>query len=293
MESKIKLICIDMDGTLLNSNHEVSEENKTAIKKAYDMGINIAICTGRIFLSARHYADLIGINAPVIASNGAFIKNGYMDEPIYENPLSKEMAIDIYRIVKKYGLTIHFNTWNVLFMETPAPEDHAYVVMNRDLPEEKRVNFIINENLDEAIQNYEGNILKAIVIENSDNKEKLWAAKEEIKDTFRDKLHVVSSGKNNFEVMVGSVSKGNAVAYLADMLNITQEEVMCIGDSENDLSMINYAGIGVAMGNGLDMVKEAADFVTDTNDNSGVAKAINHFVLNNSSQCKVHSPQLS
>ena len=68
---------------------------------------------------------------------------------------------------------------------------------------------------------------------------------------------------------------------------------MCIGDSENDLSMINYAGIGVAMGNGLDMVKEAADFVTDTNDNSGVAKAINHFVLNNSSQCKVHSPQLS
>ena len=93
--------------------------------------------------------------------------------------------------------------------------------------------------------------------------------------------------------MVGSVSKGNAVAYLADMLNITQEEVMCIGDSENDLSMINYAGIGVAMGNGLDMVKEAADFVTDTNDNSGVAKAINHFVLNNSSQCKVHSPQLS
>ena len=93
--------------------------------------------------------------------------------------------------------------------------------------------------------------------------------------------------------MVGSVSKGNAVAYLADMLSVAQEEIMCIGDSENDLSMINYAGIGVAMGNGLDMVKEAADFVTDTNDNSGVAKAINHFVLNNSSQCKVHSPQLS
>jgi len=292
MESKIKLICIDMDGTLLNSNHEVSEENKTAIKKAYDMGINIAICTGRIFLSARHYADLIGINAPVIASNGAFIKNGYMDEPIYENPLSKEMAIDIYRIVKKYGLTIHFNTWNVLFMETPAPEDHAYVVMNRDLPEEKRVNFVINENLDEAIKDYDGHILKAIVIERN-NMDALLAAKEEIKDTFKDKLHVVSSGIDNFEVMTGSVSKGNAVAYLADILNISKEEIMCIGDSENDLSMINYAGIGVAMGNGLDMVKEAADFVTDTNDNSGVAKAINHFVLNNSSQCKVHSPQLS
>ncbi len=279
MENKIKLICIDMDGTLLNSKHEVSEENKLAIQKAHNMGINIAICTGRIFLSARHYADLIGINAPVIASNGAFIKNGYKDKPIYENPFPKEMAVEVYRIVKKYGLTIHFNTWNVLFMETPAPEDHAYVVMNRDLPEEKRVNFVINENLEEAIENYEGNILKAIIIERGDNKEKLWAAKEEIKDIFKDNLHVVSSGKDNFEVMVGSVSKGNAVAYLADMLSVAQEEIMCIGDSENDLSMINYAGTGVAMGNGLDIVKEAADFVTDTNDNSGVAKAIEHFLF--------------
>jgi len=151
--------------------------------------------------------------------------------------------------------------------------------MNRDLPEEKRVNFVINENLEEAIENYEGNILKAIIIERGDNKEKLWAAKEEIKDIFKDNLHVVSSGKDNFEVMVGSVSKGNAVAYLADMLSVAQEEIMCIGDSENDLSMINYAGTGVAMGNGLDIVKEAADFVTDTNDNSGVAKAIEHFLF--------------
>lgn len=279
MESKIKLICIDMDGTLLNSKHEVSDENKKAIKKAHDRGVNIALCTGRMFLSAKYYADLIGINTPIIASNGAFIKNGYNDKAIYENPLPKDIAIEIYKIAKKYGLTIQFNSWNVLFMETPASEEHAYVVMNRDLPEEKRVKFIINEKLDEAIQNYEGNILKAGVIEKAANKDKLWTAKEEIKDIFRDKLHVVSSGDNNFEITVGSVSKGNAAAYLANMLNIPQEEVMCIGDSENDLSMIKYAGIGVAMGNGLDIVKEAADYVTDTNDNIGVAKAIEHFVL--------------
>lgn len=279
MESKIKLICIDMDGTLLNSKHEVSDENKKAIKKAHDRGVNIALCTGRMFLSAKYYADLIGINTPIIASNGAFIKNGYNDKAIYENPLPKDIAIEIYKIAKKYGLTIQFNSWNVLFMETPASEEHAYVVMNRDLPEEKRVKFIINEKLDEAIQNYEGNILKAGVIEKAANKDKLWTAKEEIKDIFRDKLHVVSSGDNNFEITVGSVSKGNAAAYLANMLNIPQEEVMCIGDSENDLSMIKYAGIGVAMGNGLDIVKEAADFITDTNDNSGVGKAIKHFVL--------------
>lgn len=232
-----------------------------------------------MYLSAKYYADLIGINTPIIASNGAFIKNGYDDKPIYENSLPKDIAVEIYKIAKKYGLTIQFNSWDVLFMETPASEEHAYVIMNRDLPEKKRVKFIVNERLDEAILSYEGNILKAGVIENSENKDKLWAAKEEIKDIFRDKLHVVSSGDNNFEITLGSVSKGNAAAYLAKLLNISQEEVMCIGDSENDLSMINYAGIGVAMGNGLDIVKEAADYVTDTNDNSGVGKAIKHFVL--------------
>ena len=80
--------------------------------------------------------------------------------------------------------------------------------------------------------------------------------------------------------MIGSSSKGNAVAKLAKSLNLSPEEVMCIGDSENDLSMIEFAGLGVAMGNGLDLLKDAADYITDTNNNDGVAKAIENFVLN-------------
>ncbi|MDU3351757.1 MAG: HAD-IIB family hydrolase, partial [Clostridium sp.] len=90
---------------------------------------------------------------------------------------------------------------------------------------------------------------------------------------------VVSSGTDNFEVMVGTTSKGNAVAHLADTFNINPEEVMCIGDSENDISMLKFAGVSVAMGNGLQMVKDIADFVTDTNNNDGVAKAIEMFVF--------------
>ena len=92
-------------------------------------------------------------------------------------------------------------------------------------------------------------------------------------------LEVVSSSPNNFEVMNKGTSKGRAVKVLADILNINREEIMCLGDSENDLSMIEFAGLGVAMGNAEEFLKEKADYITDTNENDGVAKAIEKFVL--------------
>lgn len=280
MKKNIKLICIDMDGTLLNSDHEVSERNKEALKKARELGVNIAITTGRLFCSARYYSDLIGIDTPVIASNGSYIKNKFNDTAILENPMPKDVAIEIYNIVKKHGLTVNFNSWDTLIREDFIPENHAYYIMNQDLPEEKKVKFLVCEDIIPTLEDFQGNILKGIVFEEGENKDNLWAAKDELKDTFGDKLHVVSSGDNNFEVMMGNSSKGNAVAYLAESLGIKPEEVMCIGDSENDISMIKYAGVGVAMGNGLDIVKEVADYITDTNNNSGVGKAIENLVLN-------------
>lgn len=279
MKQNIRLICIDMDGTLLNSKHEVSERNKEALRKAKELGVNIAITTGRLFCSARYYADLIGIDSPVIGSNGAYIKNKYDDIAILENPIPKDIAIEIYKIVKKHGLTINFNSWNTLLREDDVPETHAYSIMNKDLPDDKKVKFIVNSDVIDTINNFDGKILKGIVIEEAENKDKLWAAKDELKETFGDKLHVVSSGTDNFEVMIGTTSKGNAVAYLADTLNIQPEEVMCIGDSENDISMLKFAGVSVAMGNGLQIVKDVAEYVTDTNNNDGVAKAIEMFVL--------------
>lgn len=288
MENKIKLICIDMDGTLLDSNHVVSERNKEALRKAKDLGVTIAISTGRLFCSAKYYSDLIGIDTAVLASNGAYIKTNYKDDTVIETPLPIETALEIYNIVKKYGLSANFNSWDTLIRENQIPETHAYSIMNKDLPEEKRVKFLIDElDLPTTLKNFKGTILKSIVIEEDENKDNLWAAKKELKETFGDKLHIVSSGNDNFEVINGTISKGKAVKYLAETLNLKPSEVMCLGDSENDLSMIKYAGIGVAMGNGLDIVKEQADYVTDSNNNSGVAKAIEHFVLMKNEECKM------
>ena len=199
----IKLICIDMDGTLLKDKKTVSEENLNSIKLAIKKGVKVVITTGRIYDCAKMYSEKIGLDTPIIASNGAFI--GYKDKVIYNNPLKKEDILKFLEVTKKHGL--------------------------KEL------------------------------------------------ESLNTNMEIVSSWNDNFEVMRNGSTKGDAVRYLANYFGIDKEEVMCIGDSENDLSMIKYAGTGVAMGNASEDIKSVADYVTDTNVNDGVAKAINKFVL--------------
>ncbi|WP_194189553.1 Cof-type HAD-IIB family hydrolase [Clostridium chrysemydis] len=272
----IKLICTDMDGTLLADDHNVPEENRDALKKAVDKGIHVAITTGRLFTSAKYYARMTGVDAPIISSNGAYIRSGDSNDVIYENPLSLEETLEIYDILKKYDFRFNFNTYNSV-ISLKDEEDHSYKDMNKLVKACDRVEFIVNENLTDVLKENEVNILKVIAI---DKENKYLKEMEKAKEEFKalGKYEVVSSWSNNFEVMKKGTSKGEAVKRLAEMLGVKREEVMCIGDSENDLSMIEYAGVSVAMGNGLDILKEKATFVTDTNTNFGVAKAIEKFI---------------
>ena len=274
----IKLICIDMDGTLLNSKHEVSEENKAAIKKATEKGVKVAITTGRIFCSARYYSKILGISTPIIASNGAYIREQDSEDIIYSNTIPSSLIVKIYDIITKHSLRINFNTADTLISQYEIPSNHAYKIMNGTLEEKDRVKFYISDNIDDIVERYEGAILKGIVIE-EEKLEDLAKAKEELINTLGKELHIVSSATNNFEIMLHSSTKGHGVEMLAQKYDIELKDVMCIGDSENDISMIKVAGTGVAMGNALQIVKDVAAFITDTNENSGVAKAINKYLL--------------
>ena len=273
----IKLICIDMDGTLLNNHHEVSTENIKAIKRATSKGVKVAITTGRIFCSAKYYSNFIGIDTPVIASNGAFIREQNSEEIIYSNPIPSYFLSKIYEIINKYNLKILFNTSNTVISFYDLPETHVYKIMNKELNTNDKVNFFIAKDITDIVNTFKENILKGIVIE-PDNIDNLIAAKKELINILGAELHIVSSSVNNFEIMLNSSTKGIAVEILAKKYNFTSDEVMCIGDSENDLSMIKYAGIGVAMGNASDEIKSHANYITDTNENFGVAKAINKYI---------------
>lgn len=270
-----KLICIDMDGTLLSDDNSVSERNLKAIKAATEKGVKIAITTGRIFASAKFYSDMIGVKTPVIASNGAYIREKDRDEVIARFPLGKENAKKVIEITSKYDVITNFNTHYSVISNKELPNNHTYRLMNETLPDELKVKFLCYENLNDAIEKYHQDILKGICIDN--DTKKINEMKRELLKL--QDIEVVSSNVNNFEIMSKGTSKGKAVETLAGFYNIKREEVICMGDSENDLSMIKYAGLGVVMGNAEEYMKKDADYITLSNNEGGVGAAIEKYIL--------------
>lgn len=270
-----KLVCIDMDGTLLSTNNEVSKRNLEAIKQATQKGVQVAVTTGRVFASAYYYADIIGVSTPIIASNGAYIREKLGDRIIYKGLLGLENCQKIMEVINKYDIYPHFNTYNTIYTEKLIYSSKYYSKANESLPEGRKINIVITSNWNSAFMENKDEILKCIIVDK--DMEKLDKVKKELKKV--EELEVVSSFKNNVEVMKKGISKGKAVEILANYYNIDMKDVICIGDSENDLSMIKAAGLGVAMGNGDKLVKDAADYITDTNDEDGVAKVIEKFIL--------------
>nr|WP_272508961.1 Cof-type HAD-IIB family hydrolase [Clostridium ganghwense] len=269
------MICLDMDGTLLNDDKIISERNKEAIKKAHDKGVKIAISTGRLFTSAKYYAEILGVEAPIIASNGAYIREKDKDDVIYEALLGKENCEKIWSIIEKYNFFNCFNTYDTVISNKPFPKEYPYYKLNEDLPEDRKINLEVSANFQGVFERDKDKIVKAICL--SEDYDRIRKAKEEIKAL--GEFEVVSSSLNNFEIMKKGSSKGKAVEVLAGFYGLSREEVICMGDGENDLSMLQYVGMGIAMGNAEYYVKDNAKYVTDTNNNDGVAKAIEKFVL--------------
>lgn len=270
-----KLICIDIDGTLLTDDKKLSKRNIDAIKNANNKGVHVAISTGRIFPSANYYAKLIGVKSPIIASNGAYIKDSNEDKVIYKKNMEFNKTIKIINILREYKLRPHFNTHNKILTEDLEFSKKVYSKMNEVLSENNKVDIELIDTWENALKTYEHEILKGIIVDKDINKVR------EVKEIVskEEGIEVVSSYTNNFEVMNKGISKGNAVKILSEILEVKKENVMCIGDSENDLSMIKFAGLGVAMGNATKYIKESADYITDINNEDGVAKAIEKFIL--------------
>lgn len=270
-----KLVCIDMDGTLLNHNFTIPDENVKVLKEAIKKGVQIALVSGRPYNIGKYFANILGPEVHVIGTNGTYFK--YKDV-LYEKRLSKEQIQHIYNVVSKYDLIIHFKGYNKLISNKPVEMSHPYKMINPKLQEEDKMQFVENASLEDTLEAENGEIFKAICFNrNKEFKDIVKKAKEEIKQY--DDLEVVSSNELNFEVMKAGTSKAEAVKALSGYLGIDRSEIMCIGDNENDISMIKYAALGIAMSNGSDDIKAQADYITDTNDNAGVAKAISKFIL--------------
>lgn len=272
------MIVMDMDGTLLTDDKRISDKNREALKKAADRGVKIAICTGRIFASARAYGDMLGVSTPIIASNGAYIREKDKDEVIYAKPLGEDNARAIITLAHKYNISCHFYTWNTIYTEKIVHTAAKYSIWNSKLASDRKIKIEIvqKDGWDDLFRKNYDRILKCVA--DDEDAEKLAAMKME---TSKYDVEVTSSWYDNFEVMSKGVSKGRAVSVLAGFYNLDRSEVICFGDNDNDISMIEYAGLGIVMKNGTDGAKAKADFITLSNEENGVAYAIEKFILNN------------
>lgn len=263
---KYKLVCVDMDGTLLDSSKNIKKRNIEVIRKADKMGVKVVLTTGRGYPFAKEFRDKMGISTPIIASNGAYIIDGH--EVMLKNVIPMETANTILDVMERHKVkTFIHTTEDIIYRKKDMNKFLAKKLFGNSL---KGI-----DSFEVGLNDHKDKLLKFIGI--SISSKKIDRVKEILRKI--DNIEVVSSNKLNCEIMIKGSSKGEAVRMMAEKYKIRQEEVMCIGDNENDLSMLQYAGCAVAMGNGSKEVKEIADYITSSNNNCGVAQAIEKLIL--------------
>lgn len=274
-QNRYKMIVMDMDYTLLNKQKEVSPRNKEALAEAAKRGVHLVVATGRIYSSARFYTRLLGINTPIIASNGAIIREDYTNNIMFQSILLDEVALEMIKLCKSKGLYCHLYSQDTVYTEKVVNISQKYTEWNQSLREEDRINVRVVESLEKTVEEERGKILKAVVVD--DDEERLAGIRQGILST--GKVSVSQSLRDNLEVMNKGINKGNAIRILGEIYGIKREEIIAMGDNENDISMIEYAGMGIAMGNAVDALKEKADYITARYDEDGVAQTIEKLVL--------------
>lgn len=263
---KYKLIAADMDGTLLNSESKLSQGNLEAIKKAMAQGVKFAVVTGRSVTSLKQFDFVAELNTPAIAYNGAKIYNMATDELIFEQGLDNEDALRLLDLAAVYGTTICAWSGDKYYTNTLNERSVTYGKMSWAEP------IIIEDNKALAEQG----VTKIIW---NDSPERVQELIRELDKLKFNALSYCTSNPCFLETMNCSVSKAKSLGRLCDYYGIDSSEVIAVGDGENDLSMLQFAGLSVAMENASDSVKSKCKVVTDTNDNDGVARMIEKYCL--------------
>lgn len=280
---KYKMVCIDMDGTLIGKKRHISQKNKDVIKKAHELGVEIVVTTGRIYNNAAYFSHILGVKSPVIAANGAIVRDKDTDKIIYEGTIPSEKCLEIAEVLNRYKVSFQFYTSDTIYCSNLISKIASELFMTKQIGYEMlKIRYVMVKNIEqwkEILEKNEGKIDKCITLGLKPGKVKeIRKVLSEMKD-----ISIYGSGKRSIEINYKEVSKGNAVKSLAEYYGISADEIICIGDNENDISMIKYAGLGIAMENAIDEVKSVADYVTHSNKEDGVAQAIQKFIINKES----------
>ena len=267
----IKLIALDIDDTLLSSQGKILPSTLTAIKACLERGLKIVLCTGRPLAGVKPYLTELGVARPeqyVVTYNGAVIESitgqvvakQLIDNAGYRTLTAFAAAHDIPFNVLDENSQIYTADHDVDFITAvQAVENEAGLFIRQ--PEELPANFAIAKGLFVGTQDL------------------LDGVEDSVRAAFGDDYSVIRAGRYFLEAMAKGVDKGQGLKALGETIGITPDEMMGFGDEGNDLAMFSTVGLAVCMGNGSELAKAHADYITDTNDNDGISKAIEKFVL--------------
>lgn len=262
-----KLIAIDLDGTLLDDNMEISRRNKQAIRRALDKGVRVTLCSGRPFDMVKGYAKELGLKLPFIINNGAMIVTSHDHKVVYKREIDYKKIKPVLDYAQQRNIKMFAFIDNIMYTNIP-PDDKEIEIWRR-----YGQKFVYVEEFYRYINE---NLIKLMFVGEC---RQLKEYMEDLEKCCKNKFIQYLMVGRYLEFVPIDVNKGSALKYLASYYGIRASEVMAIGDEDNDIPMLKFAGLGVAMGNAYPHVKEVADFITDTNDAHGVAKSIEKFVL--------------
>ena len=277
MTADIRLLVLDIDGTLAGQSNQISPRVLDAIRQVQQRGIEVAIATGRMYQSALRFHQTVASTLPLMAYQGAYIKHPQTQTLHRHTPLPRHLALEILALLapleSQQELSIHLYIDDQLHVRAIIDDTEAYAARSGIRP-------IAAGDLTRFLQrNAAIETTKLLTLSNnigllSDILDKL---SQRYPDT---DLYLTRSVEYFVEATHPQANKGEAVRYLAeDLLDLKPDQVMTVGDNFNDLEMLHYAGLGVAMGDAPDPVKQAADWVTPGVEQDGVAVALEQFLL--------------
>ena len=267
----IKIVTIDLDGTLFDPKKNVSKDNLEAIKKCQQLGVKIVVATGRPISGVLPLLNELNLNTNndyVILYNGAKIINVGTQELIYSSTISGKEVKELYQEALKLNIDFHAFRKNG---ELITPRHNPYTDVEATINK-------VKDNIHDIVSlNDNDEFLKAMMVGEDLNVTRVI---DEIKPIYKERFSVVRSSRIFLEFLDKKTNQGEALKSLAKYLNVDLNDTMAIGDAGNDVPMIKAAGIGVAMGNSFKEALDAADYITASNTESGVARALEKFILN-------------
>lgn len=279
-EKKIRLIALDLDGTLLGSDGRISDEDQNTIREAINAGADVVISTGRPYVGVPvTLLEPLGVRY-AITTNGSAVYRMPEKECLYSNCLDRSLVCEILRKLTPYR--IHLD----VFVDGDAYSQKSFLttIPQTGLPENMK-NYILATRrfMDDVavfVEETHAEVQK-ITINFCPVADGVYQDYEEVYDILASypQITFLSGGYHNLEITKAGVGKGMGLRFLSELLDIPVEQTMACGDTPNDLDIMKTAGIAVAMGNAEQEVKEIADLITRTNDESGVAYAIRKYVL--------------